>query len=297
MKLSHLIGTIALLSVLTSCSYLQKLSCNTDNARKRGDNDASQGLANKPGLASGKSCEGEYTASQFEADYTFAFNQKRAQICTPAEASKFGKEDGAAADTSKRQLAKLQYCQGTNLFAKIQDSYKNEFNKAFCSEARAAKLGSDEGSKMTDNSFETSFSTCTSKQMKTLKTAYTKSYSEGVKIAKKKQIDDFISSTSVTNFSVNQNSLSSLCKINSDKSAANVEVSNKTPSEILLKGDWKFEYYNQKFEKITEDNYREALLITANNKKNFNKMTLPRDADYCRAEFIVPAENNKIILK
>lgn len=295
MKLSHLIVTTALLSVFTSCSYLQKLSCNTDNAKKRGDTDAAQGLSHKPGLQSGKSCEGEYTAAQFEQDYTFAFNQKKAQVCTPAEASKVGKEDGTNADTSKKQLAKFQYCEGMNLFAKIQESYNTEFNKAFCSDSRASKLGTEEGAKMSSSNFETSFATCTPKQMKTLQTAYSKSYNDAVKIAKKKQIDDFINTTSTANFSVNQNSLSSQCKINGDRSAASVEVSNKTPSEILLKGDWKFEYYNQKFEKITEDNYREALLITANNKKHFSKMTLPKDADYCRAEFIVPTEVTTIV--
>lgn len=295
MKLSHLIVTSAVLTVLTSCSYLQKLSCNTDNAKKRGENDAALGLANKPGLQSGKSCEGEYTATQFEADYTFAFNQKKAQVCTTTEAAKWGKEDGTNADTTKKQLTKLQYCQGTNLFAKIQDSYNSEFNKAFCSETRAAHLGTETGTKMGSDTFETSFKTCSPKQLKTLKTVYTKNYQEGIKLAKKKQIEDFINSTSVATFSVNQNSLSSVCKINNDKSAATVEVANKTPSEILLKGDWKFEYYNQKFEKITEDNYREALLINGNNKKQFNKMTLPRDADFCRAEFVAPTDTKTFV--
>lgn len=297
MKLSYLIAMTAMLTVLSSCSYLQKLSCNTDNAKKRGETDANQGLASKPGLKSGASCEGEYTAAQFEADYTFAFNQKKAQVCTPAEAAKFGKTDGEAADTTKKQLAKLQYCQGMNLFSKIQDSYNNEFSKAFCSEARAIKLGTDEGTKMASGSFDTSFATCSASQLKSLKTAYTKNYAEGVKLAKKKQVDDFLTTTASTNFSVNQNSLSSICKINADKSAAVVEVANKTPSEILLKGDWKFQYYNQNFEKITEDNYREALLITANNKKNFNKMTLPKDADYCRAEFIIPDTKTISVVK
>jgi hypothetical protein len=295
MKLSHLIVTAGLLSVFTSCSYLQKLSCNTDNAKKRGENDASQGMAHKPGLSSGKSCEGEYTAAQFEQDYTFAFNQKKSQMCTPAQAATFGKEDGTNADTLKKQLGKLEFCKGTNLFARIQDSYNNEFNKAYCSEARATKLGTDDGTKMTDETFEKSFSLCPPKAMKHLKVSYDKSYKEGMKIGKKKQIDDFISSNTVANFSVNQNVLSSQCRINSDKSAAIVEVANNAPREILLKGDWRFEYYNQKFEKITEDNYREAILITANNKKQFNKMTLPRDADFCRAEFIAPTETQTII--
>lgn len=295
MKLSRLIVAALFLSVLTSCSYLQKLTCNTDNAKKRGETDASQGLANKPGLQSAKSCDGaEYTASQFEQDYTFAFNQKRALVCTPAEGAKYGKEDGTNADVSKKQMAKLQYCQGLNLFTRIQDSYNNEFNKAYCSDARAAKLGTTEGSAMANESFETSFSICNQKQMKTLKTAYSHNYQEGLKLAKKKQIEDFLKTTSTANFQVNQNALTSSCRINNDRSVAIVEVANKAPSEILLKGDWKFEYYNQKFEKITEDNYREALLITANNKKQFNKMTLPKEADFCRAEFVVP-ENVTII--
>jgi hypothetical protein len=295
MKLSHFIATSLLLTVLTSCSYLQKLSCNTNNAKKRGETDAAEGLANKPGLNSGKSCEGEYTASQFESDYTFAFNQKKSQMCTPAQAAAFGKEDGTHADSSKKQLGKFEFCKGTSLFTKIQDSYNSEFNKAYCSDDRASKLGSEEGSKLAIETFEKSFALCSAKSLKHLKMTYSKNYEAGMKLGKQKQIDDFISTKSVATFSVNQKPMSSLCRITSDKSAAVVEVSNKAPSEILIKGDWKFEYYNQKFEKITEDNYREALLITGNNKKQFNKMTLPKDADYCRAEFIVPAEIKSIV--
>ena len=297
MKLNYLIGLLAILLSVESCSYLQKLSCNTNNAQKRGENDATLGLASKPGLQSGKSCEGEYTAAQFEADYTSAFNLKKAQICTPATALTFGKEDGLNADTNKKQLAKFEYCKGMNLYTKIQDSYNAEFNKAYCSDDRAAKLGSNEGTKLASNSFETSFTLCSQKQMKHLKVAYTKNYQEGLKTAKTKQINDFISTKSTANFNVNQNKLSSLCKINSDKSAAVVDVTNQAANELLLQGDWKFEYYNLNFEKITEDNYREALLINANNSKQFNKMTLPKTAEYCRAEFVVPATTTPTIIK
>jgi hypothetical protein len=291
MKLRFVAASAFLLASLSSCSYLQKLSCNSDSAKKKGELDAAMGLANQPGLQSASSCEGaEYNVAQYQTDYKIGFDMKKAQICQVSTAATFGKEDGTKGDTTKTQLAKLQFCKGSNQFAKIQDSYNAEYTVAFCSDARAIQLGTSEGTTSAVETFATGFSTCSSKSQKNLKIAYTKSYQTAQAAAKKKQIDDFINTRSVANFSVNKNALSSQCKINPDRSAAIVEVSNNSPSEMLLKGDWKFEYYNDKFEKITEDNYREALLINSNNKKQFNKMTLPKNADFCRAEFIVAAE-------
>jgi hypothetical protein len=270
---------------------LQKLSCNSDSAKKKGELDAAMGLANQPGLQSANSCEGaEYKVAQYQADYKIGFDLKKSQMCQVSTATTFGKEDGTSGDMAKTQLAKLQFCKGSNQFAKIEDSYNKEYTTAFCSEARAVKLGTSEGTTSATETFDNGFSVCSAKSKNSLKTAYTKSYKDAQAAAKKKQIDDFISTKSVANFSVNKNALSSQCKINNDRSAAIVEVSNNSPSEMLLKGDWKFEYYNDKFEKITEDNYREALLINSNNKKQFNKMTLPKNADFCRAEFLVVAE-------
>lgn len=291
MKLRYVVASALLLASLSSCSYLQKLSCNSDSAKKKGELDAAMGLANQPGLQSANSCEGaEYKVAQYQADYKIGFDTKKAQMCQVSTASTYGKEDGTNGDVAKTQLTKLQFCKGSNQFAKIEDSYNKEYTTAFCSEARAVKLGSTEGTTSATETFANGFSVCSTKLQNSLKTAYTRSYKEAQAAAKKKQIEDFINTTSTANFSVNKNPMSSQCKINADKSAAIVEVSNKSPSEMLLKGDWKFEYYNDKFEKITEDNYREALLINSNNKKQFNKMTLPKNADFCRAEFLVVAE-------
>ncbi|MBY0415215.1 MAG: hypothetical protein K2Q18_13675 [Bdellovibrionales bacterium] len=291
MKLRHVMATAFLLSTLSSCSYLQKLSCNSDSAKKRGELDAAMGLADQPGIKSAGSCEGaEYNVAQYQNDYKVGFDLKKSQMCQASTASTFGKEDGTSGNTTRPQLAKLQFCKDSKQFTKIQDAYNAEFTTAFCSNDRATKLGTAEGTTSAAETFDAGFATCSPKSQKALKVAYTKSYQEAAVAAKKKQVEDFINTRSTANFSINKAPVTSQCKINADKSAATVEVSNKSPSEMLLKGDWKFEYYNDKFEKITEDNYREALLISSNNKKQFNKMTLPKNADFCRAEFMVAGE-------
>lgn len=291
MKLRYVIASAFLLATLSSCSYLQKLSCNSDSAKKKGELDAAMGLADQPGIKSSSSCEGaEYNVAQYQADYKIGFDLKKTQMCQVSTASTFGKEDGTNGDLSKTQLGKLQFCKGNNQFAKIQEAYNTDYTAAFCSEARAVKLGTTEGTTTASGTFDTGFASCSSRAQKSLKMAYTKSYQEAQVAARKKQVDEFLNTRAVANFSVNKNTVTSQCKINADHSAAIVEVSNKSPSEMLLKGDWKFEYFNDKFEKITEDNHREALLISSNNKKQFNKMTLPKNADFCRAEFMVAAE-------
>ena len=291
MKLRYVIASAFLLASLSSCSYLQKLSCNSDTAKKKGEVDAAMGLADQPGIKSASSCEGgEYNVAQYQADYKIGFDLKKTQMCQVSTASAFGKEDGTNGDLSRAQLGKLQFCKGNNQFTKIQEAYNADYTAAFCSDARAIKLGSSEGSNSSSATFDTGFATCSARAKKNLKLAYSKSYQEAQVAAKKKKVEEFLSTRAVANFSVNKNAMSSQCTINADHSAAIVEVTNSSPSEMLLKGDWKFEYFNEKFEKITEDNHREALLISSNNKKQFNKMTLPKNADYCRAEFLVPAE-------
>lgn len=296
MKLRYVMASAFILVTLSSCSYLQKLTCNTDSAKKKGEMDAAMGLGDQPGMKAASSCEGaEYTVAQYQTDYKVGFDLKKSQMCTPATSATFGKEDGTNGDAAKTQMNKLQFCKGMKEFAKIENSYNTEYTAAFCSDARATKLGTTEGATSAKETFDSAFSTCSAKTMKTLKTAYSKSYSDAQAAARKKQIDDFLNTRAVANFQVGASPLSSQCRINADKSAAVVEVSNKSPGQMLLNGDWKFEYYNEKFEKITEDNYREALLITSNNKKQFNKMTLPKNADFCRAEFIVPATTATIV--
>ena len=56
--------------------------------------------------------------------------------------------------------------------------------------------------------------------------------------------------------------------------------------QVLIQGNWKVIYYNGDFAKITEDKTTEAVLITGNNRKSFQKLTLPRDATFCRAEYV-----------
>ncbi|MGZ3696269.1 MAG: hypothetical protein ACXWQO_19910, partial [Bdellovibrionota bacterium] len=78
----------------------------------------------------------------------------------------------------------------------------------------------------------------------------------------------------------------SRCSVAADRSFVQVEVDNAYPEQILIQGNWRVIYYNNDFTKLTEDRTTEALLITGNNRKSFQKLTLPRDSAYCRAEFL-----------
>jgi hypothetical protein len=71
-----------------------------------------------------------------------------------------------------------------------------------------------------------------------------------------------------------------------DRSFVQIDVDNAYPEQVLIQGNWKVIYYNNDFAKITEDKTTEAVLITGNNRKSFQKLTLPRDATFCRAEFV-----------
>jgi hypothetical protein len=92
--------------------------------------------------------------------------------------------------------------------------------------------------------------------------------------------------TATASFLYLNRSYTSVCAISSDRSFVQVDVENRYPEQVLLRGNWRVQYYNNDFAKITEDRTLEAVLITGHNKKSFQKMTLPRDAAFCRAEYV-----------
>jgi hypothetical protein len=104
--------------------------------------------------------------------------------------------------------------------------------------------------------------------------------------ARQRAVDDFMRTTATAYFPFQLRNYTSRCSVSSDKSYVTVEVENVYPDPVTIQGNWKVMYFNNDFGKITEDRDQEALLVTGNNRKTFQKMTLPRDAVFCRAEFI-----------
>jgi hypothetical protein len=107
--------------------------------------------------------------------------------------------------------------------------------------------------------------------------------------ARQNQIDQFMTSTATATFPFQLRNYTSRCSVAADKTYVQVEVENDYPDQVMIQGYWKVMYFGNDFGKITEDRDQEALLVTGNNRKSFQKMTLPRDAVFCRAEFLGPA--------
>ncbi|MCO5142260.1 MAG: hypothetical protein M9962_04125 [Oligoflexia bacterium] len=100
------------------------------------------------------------------------------------------------------------------------------------------------------------------------------------------QLAEFQRTVATSSFPLNLRNYVARCSVASNRSNVNVEVENHYPEQILIQGNWRVIYYNSDFAKITEDRTLEAVLITGNNKKSFQKLTLPQGASYCRAEYI-----------
>jgi hypothetical protein len=104
--------------------------------------------------------------------------------------------------------------------------------------------------------------------------------------ARQRQVDEFLRTTATAYFPFQLRSYTSRCNVSGDRSYVSIEVENRYPEQVTIQGNWKVIYYNNDFAKITEDRDVEAVLVTGNNRKTFQKMTLPKDAAFCRAEFL-----------
>ena len=82
--------------------------------------------------------------------------------------------------------------------------------------------------------------------------------------------------------------------IPADQSLVQVTVNNPNPSQILVQGQWNYQYYDKDFAKIADDSASDAVLLSAQSKKSFTKITLPRNASFCRAEFAGAAQGSNI---
>jgi hypothetical protein len=339
------------ISFFSSCAALTRYKCNREYAAKKGMEDANGGLSSMPGKLDGSSCEGEYSPSDFSKDYNYGFHQKKGEICQLSSAVAAGKTDGDLGNAAKPQKAKFNLCQDTKIFSKLVNSYDAEFNKAYCSSARASKAGEAQAQNWQEANFE-AFAQCANAGVlkKTFSESYKKQLSQNCSLAeasrfgeteaaanrpmqegmdrmqkcsstgkgdftkafessylatktrleseqklreaqeqekiRQQKIQEFQNSVAVSNFVFANKSFSARCTVSPDRSFVQTEVDNRYGEQILIQGNWRMQYYGSDFQKITEDKTVEALLITPMNKKSFQKMTLPRDATFCRSEFI-----------
>jgi len=286
MKVSMILRAALLMVVFwtSSCALVQKLTCNSGTARNQGMQDASKGFTNQPGLESAKSCEGaEYNPKQYASDYQAGYEEQKNQMCQVNEVTKVANQDGLNAVSKDEAKKKYSTCQKNANYKSLMLAYDKSYQERFCSDERSKKIAQTDGAALAQMQAPTVFAGCsnTSSLMKT----YNLEYQAARKIALKNKEDEFIKNTGTTNFVYNQKSLSSICNINADQSQVTVTVNNPTADKILLQGNWNYHYFDKTFNKLTQDSGQEAVLLTPQSAKSFSKMTLPRDARFCRAEF------------
>lgn len=272
--------------VLPSCAYIQKLSCNSGVASRNAQADVKEGRLDQPGSKGGDSCEGEYTKSQFVNDYKKAYDEAVRGTCVLENAIKAGAVDGDAGLTDKPQIKQFSSCAKMQNQKQLEAGYNKEFIKAYCSDSRGTKMGAEAGSKMGTSSFEQKFASCDSSRKNQLISVYDASYKAKYSQAVKEKTEEFVRTNGTSSFVFQDRSYSASCRVAVDKGSLQITVANPHPQQTLLQGQWKFTYYDKGFQRLMDDTSQEAVLLTNGNPKSFSKMTMPRDAEFCRAEFL-----------
>lgn len=289
-KVSILVSALMLTG---SCAMIQKLTCNANNAKSSGARDATNGSINMPGLKSGDSCEGEYTGSQFQADYRQGFEEKKNQICKMDEVTKLTQAGVDSGLTKTEVEKKIGACVTMSSYASLKNNMERVYMNGFCSAARAEKIGNKHGSDLAEKSFEQNFAGCEAK-WSMLKPAYEQAYNKASVQAHKNKQDLFVKNTGTSTFVLDQKNLSASCIIPVDQSMVKVTVNNPNPSQTLVQGQWNYQYFDKDFAKIADDSGVDAVLLSPQSNKSFTKMTLPRNASFCRAEFAGVAQGSNI---
>lgn len=272
--------------VLSSCAYIQKLSCNSGVASRNAQSDVKEGRLDQPASKGGDSCEGEYTKSQFVNDYKKAYDEAVRGTCVLENAIKAGATDGDAGLTDKPQIKQFSSCAKMQNQKQLEAGYNKEFIKAYCSDSRGTKMGAEAGSKMEASSFEQKFASCDSSRKNQLITVYDASYKAKYAQAVKEKTEEFVRTNGTSSFVFQGRSYSASCRVAADRGSLQITVANPHPQQALLQGQWKFTYYDKGFQRLMDDTSQEAVLLTNGNPKSFSKMTMPRDAEFCRAEFL-----------
>lgn len=267
--------------------------CQLPAATAYGHADGEAGLGAKPQRAKLQLCSDLKEMKKLEAAYDGAFKKT---YCSTGRAAKAG-------------IARAQAWQAADLsgFADCGTAVKKPYMDAYnstladnCSVAEAQRLGVAEATaKRPMGEGNARLSICKNKTA--LVEHFEKAYvttqervgkEEAARVAAEQErlraekAAAFHANTATSAFPYQLRSYVSRCQVAGDRSYVQVEVENRYPEQVLIQGNWKVLYYNGDFNKITEDRTTEAVLVTGNNKKTFQKLTLPRDAAYCRAEFV-----------
>lgn len=295
MKTSIKISVLVSALMMTgSCAMIQKLTCNSNAAKNQGAQDAANGNINMPGLKSADSCEGaEFSKSQYQADYRAGYEEKKNQICQAGEIVKLTQTSVEAGMSKSDVEKKIGACMTMSSYTSLKNTMENTFKNAFCSNGRAEKIGNKHGSELSGRAFEANFAGCEAK-WSSLRPVYEQAYSKAETQTHKAKQDLFVQNTGTSAFTLDQKNLTAVCKIPADQSHVTVTVNNPNTSQTLVQGQWNYQYFDKNFEKIADDSGIDAVLLSPKSNKSFTKMTLPRNASFCRAEFAGNANTTNI---
>ena len=272
--------------------------CQLGNAAGFGRKDGEEGNTNKPQKGKLALCNDMKDYRKLEAAYE---NEFRKSLCAPARASSVGTARARAWQAADFETA-FADCKGApNLKKAYMDAHRaamasnctvTEAEKSGVAEATARRpaapvldrLNQCDGSnrERIKSAFEASYKATSEKLAKE---DSDRAAAEQARVREMKTAE-FNRTTAQVVFGFNGKNYIARCSLPADRSYIQVEVENSNPEQALIQGNWRMVYYNDDFAKITEDRSQEAILVTANNRKSFQKMTLPRGAAHCRAEFL-----------
>jgi hypothetical protein len=277
--------------------------CQVTEAAKFGRTDGENGASNRPTKSRLGICKDVASIKKLEATYEAEFKKS---YCAPARATKLGSARAASWQISDFETAFSDCKTGVSTLANAYKVAYNDTMKSNCTVDAAAKMAVDEANARRDGSAGPArFNNCTTGKDAAL-AAFDKTFKENqARVAKADadaaakaaadaraaKVNEFMRTTATSSFPFQLRNYVTRCNVADDKSHVRVEVENAYPEQILIQGNWKLQYFNNDFAKITEDRTTEALLLTGNNKKTFQKLTLPKDATFCRADFIGAATN------
>jgi hypothetical protein len=267
--------------------------CSPATAATWGRADGEAGNAAKPAKGKLGMCEDNRLYVLFDSEFKKAF-------CAPARAQKLGADKAASWQPADYETA-FHDCGSSRT---LRNAYMNSFRDTMansCTLDNAKKSGAGEANaRRAPDGVRGHLQSCP-KGSAELVSAYDNSFNEAkaaidkaasdaaataAVAARQAQVNEFMRTTATAYFPYNLRNYISRCAVSPDKSFITVEIENDYPEQIVIYGYWKISYYGNDFSKITEDRDQESVLVTGNNRKTFQKMTLPPTAVFCRAEFI-----------
>ncbi len=278
--------------------------CQLTTIASWGRTDGEQGASNKPQKAKLTLCQDMPIAKKLESTYETEFKKS---FCAPARATKLGTDQARAWATADGETA-FQECGNSKSLIKTyvqayQTTMANNCNapdaERFGTAEAQARKSMDEGKQKLQrcvemgkpealSAFERSF-VMTKAQLdreEALRAAQAEAQAQQARIA---EFDRTVVHNNITH---QYRPYPTNCAVANDRSYITVNVTNPYSDQVLIQGTWKISYYDSNLNKITEDTTVEAVLLTGNNRKSFQKLTLPRDAAYCRADYVSNSGNN-----